>query len=54
MDDPNAGDLPANLQPTEDLESAIIVSLPAGAYTAIVAGKDGVTGVGLVEVYNLQ
>lgn len=54
MDDPNAGDIPANLQPTEDLESAIIVSLPAGAYTAIVAGKDGVTGVGLVEVYKIQ
>jgi hypothetical protein len=24
-----------------------------GTYTAIVAGKDGGTGVGLVEVYNL-
>lgn len=54
MDDPNAGDLPVNLQPTEDLESAVIISLEAGAYTAIVAGKDGVTGIGLVEVYNIQ
>ncbi len=44
---------PANLQPTNDLESAVSVSLPAGAYTAIVSGKDGVTGVGLVEVYKL-
>lgn len=48
------GVIPANLQPTNDLESAMAVTLPAGAYTAIVAGKDGVTGVGLVEVYNLQ
>jgi len=41
------------LAPTEDLESAMIVTLPTAAFTAIVAGKDGVTGVGLVEVYRL-
>jgi hypothetical protein len=35
------------------LESAVLTSLPAGAYTAIVAGKDDTTGIGLVEVYNL-
>ncbi len=39
--------------PTNDLESAIVITLPAGAYTAIVAGKGGETGVGLVEVYGL-
>ena len=27
------------LQPTNDLESAIVITLPAGAYTAIVSGK---------------
>ncbi len=42
-----------NLPPPDDLESAILVSLPAAAYTAIVAGKDGLTGVALVEVYRL-
>jgi hypothetical protein len=42
------------VQPTDDLESAIVATLPGGAYTAIVAGKDGGTGVALVEVYNLQ
>jgi hypothetical protein len=41
------------IEPTNDLEAAIIASLPAGSYTAIVRGKDGDKGVGLVEVYNL-
>jgi len=40
-----------DLQPTNDLESAIVETLAPGAYTAIVAGKDDLTGVGLVEVY---
>ena len=42
------------LAPTEDAESVIIRSLTPGSYTAIVRGKDGGTGVALVEVYNLQ
>lgn len=42
------------LSPSDDLESAILATLSPGGYTAIVAGKDGVTGVGLVEVYRLQ
>jgi hypothetical protein len=39
------------LAPGNDLESAILITVPAGNYTAIVAGKNGVTGVALVEVY---
>ena len=35
-------------------ESAILISLPAGAYTAIVSGVGSVTGVGLVEVFQLD
>jgi hypothetical protein len=42
------------LAPTNDLESAIITTLPEGLYTAIVSGKDNGTGVGLVEVYDLD
>jgi hypothetical protein len=42
------------LAPTDERESAILISLPPGAYTAIVRGKDDKTGVGLVEVYNLD
>jgi hypothetical protein len=41
------------IPPKNDLESAIVADLPAGQYTAIVAGKSGGTGVGLVEIYNL-
>ena len=41
------------LQPTNDFESAVLATLPPGAYTAIVAGSGGVTGVALVEVYRL-
>ena len=43
-----------NLQPENDLESAIFITLPTAAYTAIVAGKDDTTGVALVEAYRLQ
>lgn len=42
------------LAPSNELESAIVKTLPPGRYTAIVAGKGGGNGVGLVEVYNLQ
>ena len=44
----------AGLQPQNDMEAAIARSLPPGAYTAILAGQSGGTGVALVEVYNLQ
>ena len=42
------------IAPSNDLESAIVATLPPGAYTAIVRGKDGGTGVGLVEAYDLD
>ena len=42
------------LPPTNDLESAILVTLDPGAYTAIVKGKNNTTGVALVEVYDLD
>lgn len=42
------------LAPTDDLESAIVMSLDPGAYTAILAGSNGLTGVGLVEAYDLD
>ena len=43
----------AQLAPTDDLESAIIQTLSPGAYTAVVSGAGGGTGVGLAEVYDL-
>jgi hypothetical protein len=42
------------LAPTNDLESAILVTLNPGAYTAIVKGNGGTSGVGLVEIYDLD
>jgi hypothetical protein len=42
------------IPPTNDLESAILVTLNPGTYTAILAGKNGGTGVGVVEVYDLS
>jgi plastocyanin len=39
--------------PKNDLESAIAANLPPGTYTAIVAGTNSTTGVGVVEVYRL-
>jgi phospholipase/lecithinase/hemolysin len=44
----------ALLQPQDSRESAVVLSLPAGNYTAIVRGKNGTTGVALVEAYRLQ
>jgi hypothetical protein len=40
--------------PTDPRESAIIATLPPGNYTAIVRGVNNTTGVGLVEVYDLD
>jgi hypothetical protein len=40
--------------PGDGRESAIIAELPAGNYTAIVRGVDNMTGVALVEVYDLS
>ncbi len=42
------------IPPSNDLESAIVSTLAPGNYTAVVRGKNSSTGVGLVEVYNLQ
>lgn len=42
------------IPPADDRESAIVQTLNAGAYTAIVRGKINATGVALVEAYNLQ
>lgn len=40
--------------PTSDLESAIVTTLPAGNYTAVVSGQNSGTGVGLVEAFDLS
>jgi hypothetical protein len=44
----------STLAPTDDRESAIIATLVPGAYSAIVSGANGTSGVALVEVYALN
>jgi hypothetical protein len=41
------------IPPSNDLESAIVARLAPGTYTAVLKGKDGGTGVGLLEIYHL-
>ena len=57
MDAPNRQEIiDSTIAPTNDFESAILMTLPANnsAYTAIVRGVNNSTGVGLVEVYDLD
>jgi len=50
--DPNAAALSASgFAPANPLEAAIRITLNPGAYTAIVTGAGGTTGVGIVEVF---
>jgi hypothetical protein len=42
----------AGLAPANPAESAIAATLPPGSYTALLAGLNSGTGVGLVEVYD--
>jgi hypothetical protein len=35
-------------------ESGLFLELPPGAFTVILAGKNGGSGIGLVEIYNLH
>jgi hypothetical protein len=42
----------AGLAPSNTKESAIAATLPPGLYTAILAGVNNTTGIGLVEVYD--
>jgi hypothetical protein len=46
----------STIPPTNDLESAIIATLPANgaSFTAIVRGVNDTTGIAVVEVYALQ
>ncbi len=54
-DAPNAGEIEATgIAPSNDAESAILMPLSAGQYTAVVSGVDRGTGNGVVEAYRLD
>jgi len=55
QDNVNSVDIGKNgLAPPDPSESALVLHLPAGAYTAIVRGANDTTGNALVEVYGLN
>ena len=41
-------------EPTNPREGALLLPLGPGDYTAIVRGADGGTGIGLVEIYDVD
>ncbi|MEN3369597.1 MAG: cytochrome c peroxidase [Verrucomicrobiota bacterium] len=42
------------LAPGNDLEPAIVTTLAPGAYTAVLSGTNGGTGIGILEIYDLE
>ncbi len=44
----------SNLAPQDDRESAIVTNLSPGVYTVALRGKGETTGIGMVEVYDLD
>jgi hypothetical protein len=46
--------LATGLAPSNNLEAAIDATLNPGAYTGIVTGNGGTSGIGLIEVYDLS
>src|SRR3954470_10804410 len=44
----------SGLAPTDSLESAILITVSPGSYTAVVSGYGNVTGNGLVEAYEID
>ena len=51
---PNRAQIQATgLAPSDNRESAILMTLAPGTYTAIVRGVNNTTGVALAEVYDL-
>jgi hypothetical protein len=52
-DSPQRGQIEGTIfQPTDDHESVILATLAPGAYTAVLSGVGGTSGIGLVEIYD--
>jgi N-acetylneuraminic acid mutarotase len=55
IDSPNKqAIIDSTIPPTNDLESAIVRSVPPAAYTAIVRGVNDGTGIGVIQAYDLD
>lgn len=46
--------LETSIPPMDNRESAIVITLPPARYTALVVGKNSTSGIGLVEIYDLE
>ena len=44
----------SGLAPTDDRESAILLTLVPGTYTGVLAGKNNSSGISLIEIYDLD
>jgi hypothetical protein len=44
----------SGIAPIDDREAAIVRSLAPGAYTALLRGKNDTSGIGLVEIYDIE
>jgi hypothetical protein len=44
----------SGISPSDPKESAIVATLQPGSYTAIMSGANGATGIGVVELYDLD
>jgi len=42
------------LAPTDDRESALVVTLNPGAYTNVLTGVGATTGIGFLQIYSLE
>jgi hypothetical protein len=52
---PNASEIQAKgFVPYNPLESVILMTLPPGAYTAVLSNKNGATGEGVVSVNTVR
>jgi hypothetical protein len=50
----NAAQIPANFRPADPREPVIVATLQPGTFTAVLRGKNGGTGVGLIEMDDLS
>ena len=46
--------LGTTIPPADDRESAIIITLPPSSYTALLVGKNSTSGIGLIEIFDLE
>ena len=54
QDNPESAEIEdSGLMPSDPKESTVVMTLPAGNYTALVRGANNTTGTGLVEAYAL-